>query len=323
MTTGETFEIALLARLIEGGGAQESARSLELIHRYEKAGWLMPSARRGEWVVRAEAATALTDRIAKLLPQWEGDFSLLRTHGLDPRKYQDIEALPVLRKRPNATGMVNRRNWTAAGGLGPKRKGVLETDAILTSDWVMRLRPNRGLVAQWTDHSTDLWQMASSWTECPIPQRQWLRFHKFTGVQPATIITCENLGAFIDLPLPEGVMTVFSPGTHIEPAVELLNKLPLATWVHFGDIDPEGLAIGAQIATATNRQVSRYIPSFCMEYLERDLAQKKNVLWQETLGNPILEMLAERREGVFQEVFMLDDRLGEDLHSFCSFIQSA
>lgn len=318
MTSGETNEIALLARLIESGGVHESARNLDLIRRYEKAGWIMPSARRCEWAVRPEAMAALTARLAKLLPQWESDFALLRTHKLDPRKPQDIEALPVLRKRPDATGMINRRNWTAAAGLGPKRKGILETDAILTTDWVMRLRPNRGLVAQWDNYSTDLWEMANTWMECPIPQRLWMRFQGFTGTLPAVVVSCENLGVYIDLPLPEDALTVFSPGTHIELAVELIKKLPAAAWVHFGDLDPEGLAIADQIADATGRPTHCYIPSFCMEYLTDDLAQKKNVTWQGTFEHPALKFLAERGQGVFQEVFMLDPRLAEDLRSFCS-----
>lgn len=318
MTSSETIEIALLAKLIESGGVRESARSLDLIRRHEKAGWIMPSGRRGEWVARPETTIALTARLAKLLPQWESDFALLRTHNLDPRKPQDIEALPVLRKRPDATGLINRRNWTAAGGLGPKRKGILETEATLTSDWVMRLRPNRGLVAQWDDHSTDLWEMTEIWTECPIPQRLWMQFQGFTGVLPAVIITCENLGVFIDLPMPEEALAVFSPGNHVDPAIELIKMLPAATWVHFGDLDPEGLAIAGQIADATRCPIHRYIPSFCMEYIADDMAQKKDVKWQGTFEHPVLKLLAERDLGVFQEVFMLDPRLDEDLRSFCT-----
>ena len=318
MTSSETIEIALLAKLIQSGGARESARSLDLIRRYEKAGWIMPSGRRGEWVARPETTIALTARLAKLLPQWESYFALLRTHNLDPRKPQDIEALPVLRKRPDATGLINRRNWTAAGGLGPKRKGILETDAILTSDWVMRLRPDRGLVAQWDGQSTDLWEMAKTWTECPIPQRLWMQLQSLTGVLPAVVITCENLGAFIDIPLPDNALTVFSPGNHVDPAIELIKMLPAATWVHFGDLDPEGLAIAGQIADATRCPIHRYIPSFCMEYIADDMAQKKDVKWQGTFEHPALKLLAERGQGVFQEVFMLDPRLDEDLRSFCT-----
>ena len=318
MTSSETIEIALLAKLIESGGVRESARSLDLIRRHEKAGWIMPSGRFGEWIARPETMILLTARLAKLLPQWESDFALLRTHNLDPRNPQHIEALPVLRKRPDATGLINRHNWTAAGGLGPKRKGILATEATLTKDWVMRLRPNRGLVAQWNDHSTDLWEMAKSWTECPIPQRLWMQFQAFTGVLPAVIITCENLGVFVDLPLPEEALAVFSAGKHVNPAIELIKMLPAATWVHFGDLDPEGLAIAGQIADATRRPIHRYIPTFCMEYIVDDMAQKKDVKWQGTFEHPALKLLAESDLGVFQEVFMLDPRLDEDLRSFCA-----
>lgn len=319
----DALEIALLARLIEDGTGPESARNRALIERYEIAGWLMRSSRRNEWLVRNEAGQHLRSRLATLLPDWETDFKLLQAHGLDPRKPQDIEALPALRRPAVAKGKINRRNWKSAAGLGPKRKSMLKTEATLTSDWVMRIRPSKGLVAKWEDGTTDLWEMARIWTECPIPQRKWLTLHELAGTQPAVVITCENLGAYIDLPLPENSLAVFSPGKHVELAIELLARLPSSKWVHFGDLDPEGLEIAEQIANAAGRKIALYIPSFANEYVESGLAQKKDVFWKIELNHPVLKMLTTRSEGLYQEVFMLDTRLegeiaelqnGVDLH---------
>ncbi len=309
----DTLEIALLARLVEHGACIESARNRALIRRLETAGWLTPSGRRNEWRVRAEAEQHIRSRLAVLLPGWEADFELLRSQGLDPRKPQDIEALPALRRPVVAKGKINRRNWMSAAGLGPKRKSMLKTQATLTSDWVMRLRPNRGLLAKWEDGTTDLWEMAQLWTECPIPQRQWLNLQKFDGTAPAVVITCENLGAYIDLPLPENALTVFSPGKHTEFAIELLAKFPTSKWVHFGDLDPEGLEIAEQIAHASGREMFLYIPSFATEYVESGMAQKKGVVWKIESEHPALKALIERNEGLYQEVFMLDHRLREEM----------
>ena len=55
-----------------------------------------------------------------------------------------------------------------------------------------------------------------------------------------------------------------------------------------------------------------------MEYIADDMAQKKDVKWQGTFDHPALKLLAESDLGVFQEVFMLDPRLDEDLRSFCT-----
>ncbi len=309
----DALEIALLARLIEHGASPESARNRALIQRYETAGWLMPSSRRNNWLVRDDAVLHIRSRLATLLPGWEADFKLLRAHGLDPRKSQDIEALPALRRPAVAKGKINRRNWKSAAGLGPKRKSMLKTEATLTSDWVMRLRPNKGLVAIWEGGTTDLWEMTQIWTECPIPQRKWLTLHEFSGTTPTVIITCENLGAYIDLPLPENSLAVFSPGKHTEIAIELLAKLPTSKWVHFGDIDPEGLEIAEQIANASGRKMVLYIPSFATEYVELGMAQKKKVVWEIKSEHSVLKALTEREEGLYQEVFMLDVRLEEEI----------
>ncbi len=312
MTTDEVVEVAFLARLIRNNQCKESIRFLPLIHRYEIAEWIMPSSRKNEWVVRHESMAFLYKRLGNLLPSWEQDFSLLDKHGLDPMKPQDIESLPALKGALSATGLVNRRTWNAIAGLGPKRRSMMNTEATLTIDWILRFRPNKGLIGRWNDERIDLWEFANNWNECPISQRKWMTFQGFEGVYPKAIITCENLGSYIDLKLDQEILVVFSPGNHIAPAVYLLGQFPCeVAWLHFGDLDPEGIEIGSKIAKASGRPEKMYIPSFAMDYIDR--AQKKDVSWASSFENPVLAELARHRLGIFQEVFMLDSRLKEDI----------
>jgi len=312
MTADEVVEVAFLARLIRKNHCKESSRFTPLIHRYEIAEWIMPSSRKNEWVVRPESIAAIKGRLGKLLPSWEQDFSLLDSHGLDPMKPQDIESLPALKEASFATGLVNRRTWSAIAGLGPKRKSIMDTEASLTSDWTLRFRPNKGLIGYWNDEQIDLWEFSNKWTECSIPQRKWMTLQGFDGDYPKAIITCENLGSYIDLRLDQEILAVFSPGNHIEPAVCLLEQFPSEVkWIHFGDLDPEGIEIAKRISQATGREEKLYIPSFAMDYIHR--AQKDSVKWDATANHPVLDKLAELQKGIFQEVFMLDPRLPEDI----------
>ena len=312
--TETDIEVALIARLLDQRACQEAARLGMLIRRYENAGWLRQGNRRGQWIMREEAADQLQARLGQLLPSWDEDFALLRAHARDPMDPKSIACLPALRRQARAGGLVNRRNWNAVAGLGPKRQSVFATEAILTKDWIMRLRPNQGLTACWEAWETDLAVMAQTWTECLIPQRLWMGLRNLGGNHPRCVITCENLGAYIDLPLAPDMMAVYAPGRDTEPAVHLLSELPDTPWLHFGDLDPEGVVIAEQIAHASDRKVSMYIPTFAMEYL--DLAQKKGVEWGNVPDHPVFAVLKHQGLGIFQEVFMLDPRLKEDLSQY-------
>ena len=50
-----------------------------------------------------------------------------------------------------------------------------------------------------------------------------------------------------------------------------------------------------------------------MEYVKLGMAQKKQVGWASEPEHPVLQILAERSEGLYQEVFMLDTRLEEEI----------
>lgn len=306
-------EIVTLGRLIELGIIKLSTRNNQLIKRLEVARWIEPTGRKGEWRLRDGALSKIADRIDILLPCWQQEFKFLRSLDLDPLEPRSIESLAMLRKNQVAVGMVNRRNWNAATGLGPKHSSQKQASATLTKDWVMRFRPNAGLYGIFDTNKIDLWKLSETLSECIIPERLWLRFERFEGVLPSLIISCENLGAYVDLVVPDSAMVIYAPGADIETAAELLRHFPHTDWIHFGDVDPDGLKIAENLAKEVSRQLHFFVPSFAEEYLP---GRPVKTPWAEIPDTNVFRKLRRSRTRLFQEVFMLDPRLSSDIATF-------
>lgn len=309
----DALEISTLGRLVEKGTIRRGVRNEYLIRRLEIALWIMPGSRRDEWVIRAEAREAVAGRLAKLLPNWPEHFAFLRSISRDPLDAADIDALPMLRRQVEVpASRINRRNWNAAAGLGPKHRAKAPANCVLTKDWILRFRPNRGLIGIRGDERVDLYEMARQWTECTISERAWAMFDAITGTAPRLVVTCENLGAYIDFPATDSMLVIYSPGADIEASAALLRKVPSAPWMHFGDLDQEGIEIGERLAAETGRTLRVYIPSFADEYLE-DAARPMKTRWKDGAHLPLLAKLQGSKRRMFQEVFMLDARLANDV----------
>ena len=317
MTPEVAQEAALLGRLLDTGRCVEAKRTKALLGRFQTARWVQRGRRRFEWLMRTGANDEMRARLCAILPTWKRDFALLRERGHDPFDVSDLLLTPSLRAGATAEGrtFLNRRNWHAAAGAGPKRTARRIADTVLTQDWALRLRWNSGLriVSQGCEREANDWSLDG--IEVVLTERAFLRGVAFRGVMPKAIFTCENLGAYIDLPLPANTLAAFSPGKDVRAAAALLERLPEIPWLHFGDLDPEGAAIAVNIAGKTRRPLRLFVPSFADEYIER--AQKRGVEWLgargEHLAAPIFAALRQQGTGIFQEVFMLDSRLEAEL----------
>lgn len=307
------LEVALLVRLLETGELKAGVRSQGFIGRFNNAGWIELTSRRSVWEMREGAAGSVRKRLEALAPTWQADCDFLRSISRDPFDPKNIEALPMLRRQPIISRpLVNRRNWNAASGLGPKHRARLPPSATLTKDWAVRFRPNNGLVAETKTGKIDLSQIAEAITECIIPERAWRQVTTIGGQLPRLAITCENLGAYIDLVVDGSTLVIFSPGTDVEPAVELLKLIPGVAWIHFGDIDQKGVNICQMLARRLNREQFFWIPSFAMDYLEA--ARQPRSDWDTcTFADPAIEQLRKMNKALFQETFMLDSRLTLDM----------
>lgn len=309
------IEITVLARLIETGVAKLSERNEPLIRRFETARWIDPGTRKNEWCARPDALPNLEFRLGALLPSWQQDFEFLRSIDRNPLDPRDIESLPALRRQVGVTGMLNRRTWNAAVGLGPKHQARLPAQTVLTKDWILRFRPNTGFCGVFAGKESHFCESDSVTTECMIPERAWMKFEEFSGVLPKAMVTCENLGAYIDLPVHESIMVIYSPGKDIEAASNIIKRLPGVPWVHFGDLDPEGIVIAESIAQEVHRKINMFVPSFVMDYLP---GQPVKTEWTHIPDLPIFVELKQTRKRIFQEVFLLDERLPDELAVICA-----
>lgn len=317
----DSIEIALLARLYQNGSCRESKKTEGLLDRYQTARWVVRSRRKGEWILRSGALEDIKKRLEILLPTWQADFELLKSEGKSPLNPIDLDALPALRRRVPRKEFINRRNWKAITGAGPKHQQRRASPDVLTSDWILRIRPNQGLKAILGQKEIDLYEISEQWTECAIPERAWKKIRKFNGVLPDIIITCENLGAYIDFPEIPKMAVVFSPGKDIGPAILFLKMFSESKWIHFGDLDPEGINIALQISRRTGKPFSFFVPSFIDEYL--DLSYRIKHSWRDPLPDiPIIEKLKEKGDGFYQECIMLDERLKGEIISFCGNVEA-
>lgn len=309
-----SLEIATLGRLLERGAVTAGAKNAILVKRFETARWILPGSRRNEWQLRDEAKQAVEARLSALCPNWETEFAFLRAMARDPFDAADIEAIPMLRRSTQPQrAMINRRNWNAATGLGPKHSAKAAAECILTKDWVLRFRPNKGLVGFCGQKDISFWEISEQFSECTFSERGWLEFDRIGGRLPLLIVTCENIGPFVDFPKNDSVLVVYVPGDDIEPACSLISKLE-APWIHFGDLDPRGIEIASRLADELSRPMRCFVPSFTDEYLAVAKEFKGKVRWGNSSGLPApIQELCRKNKRIFQEVFMLDDRLPSEV----------
>ena len=73
----------------------------------------------------------------------------------------------------------------------------------------------------------------------------------------------------------------------------------------------EGIDIAKRIADESKKTLSLFIPFFAEDYL--DAAKPVKTTWGDIPHIPLLLKLKEKKKRIFQEVFMLDERLKEAL----------
>lgn len=315
------LEVTVLLRLLSNGTAAASAATQPLLKRLRNAGWLEPTARRDQWTVRFGAADHLRARLLEICPTYEADVKLLTDLGLEPLSPQNWESLPALRRPKTEQPVLHRKTWNAAAGTGPKHQARVAGQALLTDDWVLRIRCTGELTIDFGDVVLDCAKETVARSECTIPQRLWLRRRAMAIKEISAAITCENIGAFVDLPLPTKMIAIYAPGRDTKPASLFLSELPGVPWTHFGDLDQDGIDIAEQIAAQCARPVSLYIPSFAGEYM--DGAQSPRRAWRqrETPWGLVNEL---ERAGlrIQHEAFMTDPRLSTDLAAHLSSLRS-
>ncbi|EYU15486.1 Wadjet anti-phage system protein JetD domain-containing protein [Photorhabdus bodei] len=153
-------------------------------------------------------------------------------------------------------------------------------------------------------------------SECCLPERLLLNVKSVNLSSVRLIMTVENLGAYVDMPLVDGLILVFSPGQNFSQACKWIRRFGQnITWIHFPDLDPNGLKIAQQIAQALSRPCHIWLPQFWpTAHQVNDLVGASKLEWIQAPDCPQLAALVQEQRWIEQETLVLDYR-------FCAAIQ--
>ncbi|MBK1700140.1 hypothetical protein CKO22_04200 [Thiococcus pfennigii] len=310
--------------LLEHGEVTRNKGNAALLDWLQGAGWIGQGPRRDQRRLAPTRRAEIEARLDLLWPSWRADLAALEREGFpcDPSGLRRLRRRHLPLRRPPAR--LHRKTWTARFGAHSKA-GVPDEpppDGIvaLTDDDLLRLRPNQSLalcLADGIERPCAHW--ADPLGELVIPQRALDQGLALAGTAPRWVMTVENLGAFLDLPIPDDALVIHQPGWNTRLAARLIALLPPGTaWWHFGDLDPKGLAIFASLGDATSAP-RHFIPAWWRDYLETHALALAGG-WPRAHDCPpgardpeLVERLREAGLWLEQEAILMDPRLARDL----------
>lgn len=319
---GDQRHALLLAELIQTGEVrrrrvQEAAwaASLEL-------GWARRTRRQGVLVLDEKARRRAEETLQHAWPDWSEIVGRLAAGHLPPTSagLADLErrdrvdaagrlALPIRMNRRTAAATVGRH---AKARLGPFERVVLE-DVDVTNDGLVRMRPSAGLQVRNGGVVQDARNLASLLGELVLVDRALRDGTRLVGKEPRAVLTVENLGAYQDAVVSDDVLVVHVPGWNTRTTRDLLKGLDEVPVVHFGDLDPNGIAILAHLRR-WRPQVRWLVPSYWEERRDdKGLTRDWPDLEMPQDAPDWVRQLPERRTWLEQEVVAVDSRFGHFL----------
>lgn len=280
---GERSHALALVELLVIGEVRRRRRQERAWETLLELGWARRTGRSGvlgiDPLMRAEVEEAL----AAAWPEWREVAVRLEEGGFPPTPIglRELERIERLEGTNEAAlpGRMNRRTAAAMlathakAKLGPFEQVVLE-DVDVTEDGIARMRPSVGLALVRGGVEHDAGELAELLGELVVTDRALRDGTRLGGRRPRAVLTVENLGAFQDAEVPEDVLVVYVPGWNTRIARELLDGLEDVPVIHFGDIDPNGVAILAHLRR-WRPDVRWLVPAFWEEYAdERGLPKK-------------------------------------------------
>lgn len=306
-----------LLTLWRDGGLQAGAGLAPLVEHLLEAGLLAKGTRAREYRLPANSRQKYEVLLTRVWPDWPETLDALQRHALAAT----AAGLFELRRRAVVVGgvppLLHHKTYAALTKAHSKLAAVAAEGITLTRDDVLRLRTPTGFA---------LTDVAGAMTACDaimqalgevvLPERSLL-----AGISPVPIalkcvMTVENLGAYLDMPIPEGVLLAHQPGWNSRLSRLFIHRLPQdVPWFHFGDLDPEGMEIYESLRQDESRVVL-WIPELWEDYLDTHylpLSKPWPHISPDLAGNPVVQTLIERRHWLEQEAIVTDTRLRQAL----------
>lgn len=156
--------------------------------------------------------------------------------------------------------------------------------------------------------------------ELIVPERGLSGNWHVAGELPRLVLTVENIGAYVDFPVPPWLLLVHAPGRNTVLAIRFIDRLPsVVPWAHFGDLDPAGLDIALSIRSPVKgRKPTPWIPDIAFDLLEThslplDSPWPAQDLPRQLLKHPALAWLIEHQRWLEHEALVLLAGLTEEV----------
>lgn len=306
-----------LLELLRTGEVRRRRRQRQAFDELLELGWARRTCRSGVLALDPECGMAVRATLDTVWPGWEAEAQRLEDRGypLTPTGQRELERRDRLAgvDRSSLPGRMNRRTAAATvatnakARLGPVEHIVLE-DVDVTDDGIVRMKPSAGLslVRAGIEHPAD--DLVELLGELAFTDRALRDGTRLGGHPPRAILTVENLGAFQDVRVPDDVLTVYVPGWNTRIARDLLSGLEETPILHFGDLDPNGVAILNHLRR-WRPDLGWLIPDYWKEYADDRGLPKR---WPDVSFPPEspswVVSLAEAGVWLEQEVIVLDSR---------------
>ncbi|SEQ65530.1 hypothetical protein SAMN05216522_10556 [Rosenbergiella nectarea] len=286
----------ILQQLKERQMMFENAKEKSLRNYLAELGIIIPSTRNRWRLVESERLEILLAQVQQQIQQQTIGRKELRP--AIPRRMQRIHHKSASAWRGNSK----------AGLSQPLVKGQ-----TVTYDDVLRLRSqgtdlrltftcnNRGNVLFADDESR--WR-----SECCLPERMLLDLFSVDMFSVKLVMTVENLGAYVDMPLFDGLILIFAPGLNYLLACQWISQYGQdIPWVHFADLDPNGLIIARQLSLSLARPCRIWLPDFwpLAHQVNNIIGAGKNS-WDTAPDCPQLRQLNQEQRWIEQEVLVVD-----------------
>lgn len=314
------YRLALL-ELFATGELRRRVSQAEAWDELNRLGWARRTSRRDELVVDPAHREDIAAVLDRCWPDWRGVLQRLEQYGLTAnergwKELQDRERVSTLPPAPPP--QLNVRTATAAVAAHSKaRLTELHRELLdgvdLTRDNAVRIRPCRGMLARRGAAAVDASEIATLLGELVLTERAFREGTVLDGTKSSLVILVENVGTFIDLPAPDDWTLIHVPGWNTGTLRWALDQFPAQPCLHFGDLDPNGVAIAQHVKTI-RPDIIWAVPDFWSEFVT---TRGLRTDWPAELpldGAPTLVRdLASRGLWLEQEVITFDPRLGSAL----------
>ncbi|MBV1713953.1 MAG: hypothetical protein KUA37_18395 [Desulfomicrobium sp.] len=187
-----------------------------------------------------------------------------------------LRLLMALEQTEHAAGMVWRQQLSAELFGDSKHIGSVSILSRVYEDW-LALKPSRGELRlkafselPHTAGGPDLSEVTKYQGQAVLMSSH-ARPEQYDLSRLRFIMTCENLSPFLELSLPAGLL-IYTGGYASRGVAAWLDSAPVSCrWVHFGNFDPDGLAIFDRLSAVSGRDGDFFPNQEVLELLHSDL----------------------------------------------------